>query len=85
MLVGVQGEVRSRAESALTLWELVFVGLELLLEFTHVGGVFIEEYLEQIAVSHNLSGNINRSETHGTISSLKHIEPLLRTIVFILG
>lgn len=50
MLAGEMTEARLRAWSALTLWELVFVGFELLLKLTHVGGVFIKEYLEQKAV-----------------------------------
>ena len=33
------------------MWEFVFVGLELLLKLAHVGGVFVEEYLLQKAVS----------------------------------
>lgn len=45
VLVGLRIRARSPAETALTLWELVFVGLELLLKLTHVGLVFVEEYL----------------------------------------
>ncbi len=44
-LAGERTEARFRVGRALTLWELVFVGLELLLKLTDIGGVFVEEYL----------------------------------------
>ena len=42
------------------MWELVLVGFELFLEFTHVGGVFVEEYLAQYSVSVDFYRNIQK-------------------------
>ena len=60
VLVGMWIGARSWVGRVRTLWELVFVGFEFLLEFTHVGGVFVEEYLEQEPISVDFYRNIQK-------------------------